>query len=185
MANIDPLARFILSFEGGYSNHPADKGGATNHGVTIATWRAQGYDKNGDGKIDENDVKLITEQDAIDIMRKNFWNKWHADDIEDQGIANLLVDWVWASGKWGITIPQQLLGVKADGIVGPKTLREVNRLNCEYLFDKLKKRRLEYINNLVRNNPSQKVFIKGWSRRINSIYHYLLIDNNGNHITWR
>ena len=42
MADINILAQFILSFEGGFSNHPADKGGATNKGVTIATWRQVG-----------------------------------------------------------------------------------------------------------------------------------------------
>ena len=51
MADINVLAPFILSWEGGFGNHPADRGGATNKGVTIATWKAQGYDKDGDGDI--------------------------------------------------------------------------------------------------------------------------------------
>lgn len=42
MAKIEPLSKFILSWEGGYVNNPNDKGGATNKGVTIATWRRQG-----------------------------------------------------------------------------------------------------------------------------------------------
>jgi len=37
-------------------------------------------------------------------MKKNFWDKWKADLIKDQSIANILVDWVWGSGKYGITI---------------------------------------------------------------------------------
>mgnify|MGYP002949897228 CR=1 FL=1 len=40
MARIEILSPFILSWEGGFTNHPADKGGATNKGVTIATWKA-------------------------------------------------------------------------------------------------------------------------------------------------
>ena len=59
MAKIEPLAKFILSFEGGFVNDPKDHGGATNKGVTIGTWRQQGYDKNGDGRIDVKDLRLI------------------------------------------------------------------------------------------------------------------------------
>ena len=43
MAKLDPLAKFILSFEGGYVNSKIDRGGATNMGVTIATWKVQGH----------------------------------------------------------------------------------------------------------------------------------------------
>ena len=56
MADVMKLAPFILSFEGGFVNDPDDRGGATNKGVTIATWRKVGYDKDGDGDIDFNDL---------------------------------------------------------------------------------------------------------------------------------
>ncbi len=59
MAKIEILSPFILSFEGGYVNHPNDKGGPTNKGVTIATWRRVGYDKDGDGDIDVDDLRLL------------------------------------------------------------------------------------------------------------------------------
>ena len=36
------------------------------------------------------------------------------------GGANTLVDWLWCSGAWGIKIPQKILGLKVDGIVGEK-----------------------------------------------------------------
>ena len=55
MANVNKLAPFILKWEGGFVDHKNDKGGATNMGVTIATWRQVGYDKDGDGDIDVND----------------------------------------------------------------------------------------------------------------------------------
>lgn len=60
MAEIKKFEPFILKWEGGakYTNKKSDKGGATKYGITIATWRTVGYDKNGDGKIDEKDVSL-------------------------------------------------------------------------------------------------------------------------------
>ena len=49
--------------------------------------------------------------------------------IELDNIYNedCLVDWVWGSGVWGLKIPQDMLGVKADGQVGPKTLAVLGR----------------------------------------------------------
>lgn len=169
MAKIETLWPFILSWEGGFANVAGDKGGATKYGVTISTWKAQGYDKDGDGDIDVQDLKLITTDDAMRLCRLNFWNRWKADNIKDQSIANLLVDWVWASGKYGITIPQTLLGVKVDGMVGPKTLAAINARDPKELFDRLWKRREQYINNICEKDPSQKKFRKGWMNRLKAI----------------
>lgn len=178
MARIEVLAPFILSWEGGFVNDPRDRGGATNKGITIRTWQQQGYDKNGDGRIDVRDLKLITDADATRIMRLNFWNRWNADEIEDQSIANLLVDWVWGSGKYGITIPQGLLGVKPDGIVGAMTINAINGQDAHVLFKKLWLRRKQYLERLVANNPSQKAFLSGWLRRLGGIQYGSLKYNN-------
>lgn len=172
MAEIKKFEPFILKWEGGakYTNKKSDKGGATKYGITIATWRTVGYDKNGDGKIDEKDVKLITEDDFKKVLKCNFWDKWKADQIKNQKVAEILVDWLWNSGKWGIIKPQQLLGVKADGIVGVKTLAAVNNYpNQRKLFESLKNARKAYIDKVIKNDPSQIVNKKGWLNRINSI----------------
>ncbi|MFV0470220.1 MAG: glycosyl hydrolase 108 family protein, partial [Dysgonomonas sp.] len=60
MAKIELLVPFILKWEGGFVNDPDDSGGATNMGVTIATWKQVGYDKDGDGFIGIKDLKLLT-----------------------------------------------------------------------------------------------------------------------------
>ena len=60
MADAQKLVPFILSWEGGYVNDPDDVGGATNKGITIATWRLHGCDNDGDGDIDADDLRIIT-----------------------------------------------------------------------------------------------------------------------------
>lgn len=186
MAKIDVLSPFILSFEGGFVNNPNDKGKETNKGVTIATWRKVGYDKDGDGDIDVDDLKLITDQEAVDaVLRPHYWNRWKADQIKSQSLANILVDWVWGSGAHGIKIPQQLLDVPADGIVGPKTLAALNARKPEAFFNLIKNRREQFFNTIVKKDPSQKVFLKGWLRRLNSINFGYLKDNRGRVIRFK
>ena len=184
MAKIEPLAKFILSFEGGFVNDPKDHGGATNKGVTIGTWRQQGYDKNGDGRIDVKDLRLISDADATEILRRCYWRRCRADEIKDQSIANLLVDWLWISGTPAVTITQALLGVTADGIMGKNTLSALNRHNPEAFFSRLKARRKLYYERLVKSKPSQRRFINFFFQGVDGIRYGSLVDNRGREITW-
>lgn len=180
MAQIDILAPFILSFEGGYVNHPNDKGGATNKGVTLETWRVNGRDINGDGTIDEKDLKLITEEEATAIMKKNYWDKMKADDIRSQSIANLIVDWGWGSGPGTAAMKvQRIVGEKADGVIGPKTIAAINAQNPEDLFKRIHDERKQHFENIVKKDPTQQVFLKGWLRRLDSIQFEALKCNGG------
>lgn len=170
MANIDKLAPFILRWEGGFVNDPVDKGGATNMGVTIGTWRSVGYDKDGDGDIDVDDLHLLDKEDVIErVLRPHYWNRWRADEILNQSVANILVDWVWASGTHGIKRPQRILGVTADGIAGPKTLAAVNSMDPMELHFRIKNDRIKFIDEICRRDPSQERFRKGWMNRINAL----------------
>ena len=166
MTDINKLVPLIFKWEGDWSNNKNDKGGATNMGITLSTWKSQGYDKDGDGDIDINDLKLITKQDVVELLRKGYWNRWKADQIKNQSIANLLVDWVWNSGIHGIKIPQRVLGVTVDGIVGIKTINTINKSNPEVLFNKLKQARREFFIKIAKNDKTQLVFLKGWLNRL-------------------
>ena len=172
MADVKILAPFVLEHEGGFVNHPNDPGGATNKGVTIAVWKSQGYDKDGDGDIDVADLKLITVEDATKILKLNYWNRWFGDKIENQAVANTLVDWVWGSGAWGVKIPQRLLGLKEDGVVGYITLDALNKAIKEDkigFITKLYKARYDYINSIIKSNPKLAVFKTGWLNRMKDL----------------
>jgi len=189
MANVSKLLPFILSWEGGYVNDPADAGGATNKGVTIGTWRQVGYDKDGDDDIDLDDLKSLSNNDVLNrVLKPHYWDKWKADLIQNQRVANILVDWVWGSGKHGIVIPQRILGVVADGIVGERTLTAVNFADPETFFNAVFNARIDFLNEIVATSIARyeakngrkateselmkytnKRFLKGWMNRLNSI----------------
>lgn len=160
MADYKKLKPIILKWEGGYAGN-IDGMTCTMKGVTLATFRKY-YGK----KKNCSDLKKITDDQWDTIFVKGYWNKWLADNINNQSIANLLVDWVWTSGVYGIKYPQQVLGVTADGIVGPKTLAAINGYDDqEELFNKLWIRRKKHFESIAKNGKQQ--FLKGWLNRLN------------------
>ena len=167
MANLNLFAPKLFHWEGLFTNDPKDHGGPTNMGITLSTWRQVGYDKDGDGDIDIYDLHQLTKDDVLEILRIAYWNRWHADEINNQPLADILVDWLWCSGKWGITIPQRLLGVPEDGIVGPQTLQRLNNINPNKFLMQIYNARVIFILNIIKKDPTQKRFERGWFNRLN------------------
>lgn len=162
MAESEKLMPFIYKWEGGYANHPNDKGGCTMKGVTIGTFRKYF----GDDKTC-SELKNITDDEWLYVFEEGYWNPCKANEIENQSIANIIVDWAWMSGtKSVIKKIQKILRVDADGIVGNKTINAINTVNQEELFNNIYNKREEYYYNICENNPSQKVFLKGWLNRL-------------------
>lgn len=168
MAKVEILAPYIKKWEGGFVNDPADRGGATNKGVTIATFEAYCKAKS----LPRPNVELLkrmTDGEWLDILKTMFWDKWQADKIKSQKLANILVDWVWGSGVYGIKIPQRILGVKQDGIVGDETLKALNAQEPDKLFQVIYEARKKYLNDITISRPANKRFLKGWLNRLDDI----------------
>ena len=166
--SLPPEQIFAQAQKTGYAYDPDDSGGATMCGITIGTYREYCRIK-GKRVPTIAQLRAITYQEWLDVLRVLFWNKWKADQIQCQAIANILVDWVWASGGYSIRLAQKLLGVKQDGIVGAKTLAALNAANQKTLFDRIHARRIAYVEGIVRNRPKDAKYLKGWKRRINDI----------------
>lgn len=161
MADYKKLKPIILKWEGNWANVPGDKGGCTMRGVTIATFRAH-YGKSKTCA----DLKKLSDEQWNHIFIESYWKKWHADEIKSQSIANLLVDWYWTSGVYGIKFPQRILGVRDDGVVGPKTIAAINKYpNQKELFMKLWNRRKRHFEGLGRGANAK--FLRGWLNRLN------------------
>lgn len=168
MAKADYLIPFIRKWEGGFSDHPADRGGATNKGITLATYAAYRRGK-GISETTADDLRRLTEAEWSEIFVQEYWNRFRGDEIRSQSVANILVDWLWMSGSTAIKTMQRFLGLNPDGIVGPKTLAAINEYEPEKLFGHIHDLRETHFREIVRKNPVQQVFLKGWMNRLNDL----------------
>jgi lysozyme family protein len=163
MADSSEFAPLLHSLEKGVADHKEDKGGFTVDGVTLSTFR-QFY---GAHKT-ETDLRNISSFQWNNIMKSGYWDKCKADEIESQSLAELMVDWCVNSGLAAIRKVQEIVGCKPDGIVGPITLSLINTSDAEQLFERIWNARHQHYINIVKRNPSQKVFMNGWMNRLNS-----------------
>lgn len=178
MANSKNLVPFIKKWEGHYCDVKGDRGGCTNAGVTIGTFKSiYGQDKTC------LDLKKLTDNQWSFIFKKLYWDKCYGDYLINQSVANMLVDWYWTSGKWAIIKFQKCLNVTQDGDFGKNTLNSANKANPLVLFNALKTERKNFFCSIVKNHPSQRKFLKGWLNRANSLTYgsaqYGFIKKNG------
>lgn len=161
MASFDKYAPKLKQWEGGFGNHPHDPGGATMCGVTLATFRQFfGGDKT------EADLRAMTDAQWRTIMKGGFWDRCWADQIRNQSVAELIVDWCVNSGVGMIKRIQAIVGTKQDGIMGPKTLAAINAARSQVLHFKVKAARAAYYEGLVLQRPSSITFYDGWMNRL-------------------
>lgn len=169
MADFNIYAPFLRSWEGGYVNHPNDPGGPTNAGVTLATWTT--YCKKYGFKANVRTLKAMTESQWREIMKGMYWDKLRCDEVRWQSVANLMCDWGVNSGvsKAAMAI-QQLVGVTADGVVGPKTVAAINAAKApDVLFQSLKSKREANYRAIAKADPKKRTFLEGWLKRLGKV----------------
>ncbi len=168
MANAKHLFPFILKWEGGFVNDPADRGGATNKGITLATLTVWNKTHNLPTPTIA-DLKAITDEQVFEIFYQNYWQRFRADKILSQKVANCLVDWLWLSGQPAITRTQRIVGTTADGIVGPKTINAINKKDEKWLITLLYSERVAFIGEICDKRPANLKFRNGWINRLNAL----------------
>lgn len=146
----------VLKWEGGYVNHPKDPGGATNKGITQATYNAYLGPKR------QRSVKIITDAEVADIYKHRYWDVVRGDDLP-AGLDFAVFDFAVNSGPTrAIRFLQHAVGVKVDGELGPLTLRAAKSCDVSSVIRKLCANRLYYLK-LLKTWPT---FGKGWERRV-------------------
>lgn len=148
----------VLRHEGGYVDHPADPGGATNLGITLATlaaWRGK--------PVTKQDVRDLTVAEAGEIYRARYWLPIRGDALPP-GVDLAVFDAAVNSGpmraaKW----LQSVLGVAQDGEIGLQTLAALARAPGPVtVITDLCDARMRYLRGL----PTWSTFGRGWTRRV-------------------
>jgi len=156
-SRFDACMPFIFKAEGGYADNPADPGGPTNFGITLATLRAY----QGDPNLTADDVKKLTPAVAKEIYRTAYWNRMQCGALP-AGLDLEVFDFGVNSGPAeSVKTLQRLVGVTQDGSVGPITLAAVRQFNVGDLIGRFAQARLAFYQSL--NMPE---FEQGWATRV-------------------
>lgn len=178
MNDFEKALSFVFGNEGGYSNDPDDRGGATNLGITQSTLdraRKQMPD------LPES-VRDLTRELAAEIYRVLYWEASKA-DMMPYPLSTLHFDAAVNHGVGGAAkLLQRTINnyaakagldvrVEVDGAVGPKTLSALCQCldltgNVSLICEIYCNQREAYYKSIVENNPSQSVFLKGWLNRL-------------------
>src|SRR5262245_35543928 len=174
MASLEQFFPHLLRFEGGFVNDPADPGGATNKGITLATFQRYATALLGVAPTLEN-LRGLSDAQALRIYKTGYWDPLHADDIVDQPLAEILFDFNVNAGAAAVRVLQGALndtGAKpqlvADGVMGPGTLQALHGADPIGVYRIYKQRRIDYYRDLVARKPSLAKFLNGWLNRVNS-----------------
>ncbi|WP_339009602.1 glycoside hydrolase family 108 protein [Aeromonas popoffii] len=168
--------------EGGEVNHPADRGGHTKYGIAdAADGKKDGMaDLDRDGQPDIL-ISALTPAHAGPFYRANYWLSARCDRVDSVCplIAIALFDGAVHHGPGrSVRQLQQALGILADGVLGPQTLRvlaaKTGRDGDRALLLGLLEIRASYMLGIVRKDPSQWANAWGWVNRLLRLQSYLL-----------
>ena len=158
MSHFDLAFEDAIGLEGGYVNDPVDAGGETKFGITKRSYPTL-------------DIAALTIDDAKAIYKRDWWERYNLDAINDARIAVKFFDIIINTGfKKGSEILQWALiacghQVVVDGFAGKKTFAAVNATNPDILLPVLKAEQSFWYRYLVRKKPSQGRFYFGWLSR--------------------
>lgn len=163
MSYFDEAVGAVLREEGGYVNDPNDDGGETKYGISRKAYP-------------EIDIASLTESDAKAIYKRDYWDRFHLDDLEYDGSFNKeMVIKVFSiivnmGGNPAIKCLQRACRAcgrytKDDGVFGSGTLTAVRLSDQQSLLAALKSEAAGHYRYLVSIKPQNRGFLDGWLSR--------------------
>ncbi len=173
---IESMIEATIGKEGGYSDHPADRGGPTRWGITQYVARKNGY---------TGDMRNLPRDKAVAIYRQEYAIKPGfaavaevmpsvGEELFDTGVnmgpkvpSIWLQEWLNAFNNGG----KLYADIKEDGDIGPATLAALRAFKAargaeaeKVLVRALNCSQGERYKDIARRNPSQEAFAWGWLR---------------------
>lgn len=156
MADFNKAIAKTLAKEGGsrFTNDLNDNGGATKYGVSQSSYP-------------KLDIYNLTENQAREIYKRDYWNRIRGDDITSQAIAENIFDTCVNMGvRTGSRIAQLCLDIEpADGIIGNQSLSVINSADDTLFISNFTVAKIARYAHICNKNKSQKKFLLGWINR--------------------
>lgn len=158
--NWDACFTMVLKHEGGFVNHPKDPGGMTNLGVTRTNWELY-----LDHDVTEADMRALTPEMVKPFYKKNYWDRIRGDELPS-GVDYAAYDLAVNSGTGrAAKYLQQIAGVTADGVIGPRSMEAIKNCDAEDVVDEICNMRMTFLEGL----GTFETFGKGWTIRVNDV----------------
>lgn len=164
----------LFKLEGGDKYHEieGDNGGATKYGISLTFLRGINSNANKDT------IRELTKEEAVDIYWKYFYSNNNYHNISNFEVSRMIFVTAVNMGKnrpnrWIQSICNDLgSSLVVDGVIGKLSIEEINR-HCDVSPKKIKE---EFVNiqireyeRIVKNNPTQKKFLRGWKARAKAV----------------
>lgn len=143
-ADFNSAYKFTEQAEGGYANNPADRGGETMMGISSKNFPDQFKEVM---KIHAEKGVKAAKRYSRDFYRKNFWDKVVTKDMTPE-MAKAVFDTAVHSGVGRA----KKLYAKSKG--------DFNTFITE---------RAKFLDNIIKNDPTQSTFAAGWSARLRNL----------------
>lgn len=152
---------FVLSYEGGLVDNPADPGGLTNFGISSRSYPSV-------------DIRNLTREEASNIYRRDYWNSVHGDELPE-ALAIATFDAAVNQGPGTAKrMLQVALRVGVDGIIGPKTIKAAHDGGLGAVVRFLSERAVRY-HETMRDVPGLNVFAHNWYFRLFSLARLVMV----------
>jgi lysozyme family protein len=168
--SVEQMIDDVIRREGGYVDHPHDRGGPTNFGITQSTLS---HHLGRPASVD--DVRRLSRTVAAEIYRRDYYEAPHIDLLPAR-IQGFVFDAAVNHGSGqAIRFVQQVCNaagfgpLAVDGACGPRTqgaALEADRAMGDWLLAALVEERRNFYGALVERNPEQEVFMAGWLNRL-------------------
>jgi len=171
MALFEPIVQWLL-YQEDDKRHPGkivnlgDGAGSTRLGITSKNY--------GDILPAEFWTDMPFSQ-AVPMAKKTyksyFWNRFLGDQIESDVIAAMILSFN-VNTPPGVAVKhlQIVLGLDDDGVLGPKTVAELNSKDDRIVASMYRAEWIGYYRHVVDVNPAKSRFLDGWINRANFPY---------------
>jgi lysozyme family protein len=159
--SVETLIDEVIAREGGFVDHPQDRGGATHFGITKGTlsrWRGR--------VVTTADVRHLDVGEARDIYRAMYVAQPGFTDLPEPLRLQLVDFGVHSGPAQAVRALQRVLGLPVDGVLGPQTRAALAQADMATVTRRVWQERVRFLVHLVAMRPTTSTpFIDGWLNR--------------------